>query len=87
MAFETISESNEMELEKSLESPHFDWRQFPMLSSSGATNNSGFEKNILNGKYKKKISILKLKKMKKNVRLKRQRENCKNVQFQYCKRF
>jgi hypothetical protein len=50
MAFETISESNEMELEKSLESPHFDWRQFPMLSSSGATNNSGFEKNILKWK-------------------------------------
>jgi hypothetical protein len=50
MAFETISESNEMELEKSLESSHFDWRQFPMLSSSGATNNSGFEKNILKWK-------------------------------------
>ena len=70
MAFETISESNEMELEKSLESSHFDWRQFPMLSSSGATNNSGFEKNILNGKYKKKISILKLKKMKKICKIK-----------------
>jgi hypothetical protein len=70
MAFETISESNEMELEKSLESPHFDWRQFPMLSSSGATNNSGFEKNILKWKIQKNIFILKLKKIPKMCKMK-----------------
>jgi hypothetical protein len=41
MAFETISAAKESELEKSLESPDFDWRQFPMLTGNGTSNNSG----------------------------------------------
>jgi len=41
MAFETIIDAKESELEKSLESPDFDWRQFPMLTKNGTLNNSG----------------------------------------------
>ncbi len=41
MAFETIIDAKESELEKSLESPDFDWRQFPMLTENGTLNNSG----------------------------------------------
>ena len=38
MSFEVISNSNESELEKLLQSKDFDWRQFPMLSPGNATS-------------------------------------------------
>jgi hypothetical protein len=48
MAFETISTAKESELEKCLESPDFDWRQFPMLTGNGTSNNSGkfFQRSV-----------------------------------------
>ena len=41
MAFDTMTESDENNLEAAMRSPNFDWKKFPMLSTTSNQNNSG----------------------------------------------